>query len=187
LTVGVGPDAVGVDPSTDAVYVANVADDTVSVINGATNSVVRILAVGSSPESLAVEPSTDSIYVANFGDDTVSTIDGITNAVTGTLAVGVGPDALATNPASNAMYVANAGEGTVSVSLIAADVAAAASTSAGKSPTASLLQTVRSELTKDGLLTGITAKLLTGNGTPTPAPTLTSVGGAIKAVLHSGL
>jgi len=46
------------------------SDNTVSVIDPATNSVVDTIAVGSQPDAVAVDPVTDDIYVTNDGDNT---------------------------------------------------------------------------------------------------------------------
>ena len=49
----------------------------VSVIDGASNTVVATVAVGSNPYGVAVNPNTNRIYVANYGDDTVSVIEDV--------------------------------------------------------------------------------------------------------------
>ena len=77
-TVGVGgsPLGVGVNPSTNRIYVANGGDSTVSVIDGSTNAVVVIAPVGPNPDAVAVNRTTNRIYVANGGNNTVSVIVG---------------------------------------------------------------------------------------------------------------
>src|SRR5690348_14355229 len=76
ITVGSGPIAVAVNPKTDTIYVVNRGSNSVSVINGATNTVTATITVGSSPEGVAVNPTTDTSYVTNFNDGTVSVING---------------------------------------------------------------------------------------------------------------
>ena len=66
-------------------YVANYDDNTVSVIDGKTNSVITTIHVGKSPYGVSVNPSTNMIYVANNADNTVSVIDGKTNRVINTV------------------------------------------------------------------------------------------------------
>jgi DNA-binding beta-propeller fold protein YncE len=101
ISVGDGPSAIGVNPTTDTIYVTDSGatgsvGDAVSVIDGSTcNAVVQsgcdqtpgTVTVGSGPLGIAVDPSTDSIYVANSGrfgaadsalGHTVSLIDGAT-------------------------------------------------------------------------------------------------------------
>ena len=77
ISVGDGPSGVAVNPDTDLVYVADQNDDTVSVIDGETNSVVATISVGSFPQGVAVNPDTNLVYVANSLDDTVSVIEGV--------------------------------------------------------------------------------------------------------------
>ena len=127
-TVGVGsyPAAVAVDPNTDTVYVPNSGDSTMSVIDGATNTVRATVAVGSYPSAVAVDPNTDIVYVPNAGDSTVSVIDGVTDTVTATIQnVGLHPDAVAVDPTTSTVYVANAGNNSVSVIDEATDVVTA--------------------------------------------------------------
>jgi uncharacterized repeat protein (TIGR01451 family) len=79
IAVGSGPAAVGVDPATHTVYVANTFSNSVSVIDGATNAVTATIGVGSGPAAVGVDPVTHAAYVANFGDNTVSVITPVTS------------------------------------------------------------------------------------------------------------
>jgi len=74
IPLGSSPQGVAVDPSTDMVYVANSSSYTVSVIDGATNTVTATIDVGSDPIGVAVDSSTDTVYAANANSDTVSAI-----------------------------------------------------------------------------------------------------------------
>ncbi len=75
VTVGTaGPDTPGgedgrggvvVNRLTGSVFVSNAHDDTVSIIDGATNTVIRTVAVGRSPYGLGVDASMKRIYAAN--------------------------------------------------------------------------------------------------------------------------
>ncbi|MHB1962118.1 MAG: Ig-like domain repeat protein, partial [Acidimicrobiales bacterium] len=115
VTVGTGPFGVGVDPSTDTIYVANSSSGTVSVIDGATNTVSTTVTVGTGPFGVGVDPSTDTIYVANESSNTVSVIDGATNAVSTTVTVGSFPVGVGVDPSTDTIYVANESSGSVSV------------------------------------------------------------------------
>jgi YVTN family beta-propeller protein len=70
------PYAVAVNPGTNRIYVTsgNIHDDTVLVIDGATNAIVTMVNVGMWPEGVAVNPGTNRIYVANQSSDTISVI-----------------------------------------------------------------------------------------------------------------
>ena len=143
ISVGNGPSAIGVNPTTDTIYVTNSGPfkgpaasvgDTVSVIDGATcNATVQsgcgqtpgTVTVGAGPLGIGVNPTTDSIYVANSGQfgaadsalgHTVSLIDGATCNATNeagcgraaaTVTVGVAPWGIAVDPSTNKIYVTN--------------------------------------------------------------------------------
>src|SRR5262249_52732578 len=107
--VGQAPARAAIDPRTDTVYVANFDDNTVSVINGQTNTVTATIPVGSTPIGIAADPRTNRIYVSNLNDNTVSVINGQTNTVVATIDMGSGVSALqdAVNPRINKVYVIN--------------------------------------------------------------------------------
>ena len=94
-------------------------DNTVSVIDTATNSVTATIVVGDYPSGVAVNPSGTSVYVANYyisyNEGTVSVIDTATNSVTATIPVGKGPKGVAVNPSGTRVYVTNYMASTVSV------------------------------------------------------------------------
>jgi YVTN family beta-propeller protein len=109
-TIGVGnsPVAIAVNPVTSTIYVVNTASDTVSVINGATNSLTTTVNTGSNPVAVAVNPLTNMIYVANNGSSNITVINGATNvASTVTDPNAISPIAVALNPLTNMVYVAN--------------------------------------------------------------------------------
>jgi YVTN family beta-propeller protein len=75
ITVGDGPEGVAITPDGTKAYVTNCDDDTVSVIDTATNSVVGSpIRVGDGPEGVAITPDGTKAYVTNCDDDTVSVI-----------------------------------------------------------------------------------------------------------------
>jgi YVTN family beta-propeller protein len=76
----------------------------VSVINGATNTVVATVTVGNEPDAIAVNSATNQIYVTNHGSGTMSVISGATNTVAATVTVDSEPDAVAVNPATSQIY-----------------------------------------------------------------------------------
>ena len=93
--------------SVNRIYVANFNDNTVSVINGATNAVIDTIPVGINPAGVAVNPLTNRIYVANRNSDDVSVIDGITNTVIATVPAGDEAGGAGVNTATNLIYAAN--------------------------------------------------------------------------------
>ena len=92
-----------VNPNTNRIYVTNDSSDNVSVIDGASNTVVATVAVGSYPHGVAVNPNTNRIYVANSVSNNVSVIDGATNTVVATVPVGqLAPTAWPSTPTRTA-------------------------------------------------------------------------------------
>ncbi|HEX3494293.1 MAG TPA: hypothetical protein VHT48_02795, partial [Methylocella sp.] len=83
-------------------YVANGNDNTVSVIDTATNTMVATVPVGSQPVGVAVTPDGNRAYVTNQGDQfnpsTVSVIETATNTVVATVPVAVRPSSVAITP-----------------------------------------------------------------------------------------
>jgi YVTN family beta-propeller protein len=166
LTVGNGPFAIGIDSTTDSVYVTDAGTysgtkgngDTVSVIDGATcNATVQsgcgqtpgTVTVGVVPLGIGVNPTTNSIYVANTGPlhasdsalgHTVSLIDGATcngthragcGQAAATVTVGAAPFDVAVDQSTNKIYVANntGGDTPASLSVISGVSCDAAKTS----------------------------------------------------------
>lgn len=82
-TVTVGNNPQGVVLSTAYIFVANQNDDTVSVIDRTTNTVVKTISVGDEPVSLAVLNDTH-VYVGNVVSNTISIIDIATLSVAAT-------------------------------------------------------------------------------------------------------
>ncbi len=96
-------------------YVANENNNTVSVIDTATNTITATIPVGSIPIALVLTPDSASLYVANGGSNTVSVIDTATNTVVATVPVGNTPFATAMSPDGAFVYVANLRGNSVSV------------------------------------------------------------------------
>ncbi len=126
LTVGNNPSRVAVDIATDTVYVSDNADNTVSVIDGATCNALTTagcgqtpatVPVGSSPFGLFADDANHTLYVSNYGDGTVSMIDtatcdatnliGCPSAPPATVTVGGNPGDVDVNPDTHTVYVAN--------------------------------------------------------------------------------
>ncbi len=109
------PSGVGVDSGTNKIYVSNSGNNTISVIDGTTNTVTSTIPVGNYPLGVGVNPITHKIYVDNAEAYTVSVIDGTTNTVTSTIPVGSYPISIAVNQKTNMIYVGNFGSSNISV------------------------------------------------------------------------
>ncbi|HYA20728.1 MAG TPA: YncE family protein, partial [Burkholderiales bacterium] len=89
------------------VYVSNIADNTVSVINTATNTVgTTITGLGTEPAHVAIMPNGTRAFVTNQVSNDVSVIDTATNKVAATVPVGKFPFGLAITPDGTRAYVA---------------------------------------------------------------------------------
>ena len=99
---------------------------TVSVIDAATNTVVKTINVGLHPCGMALSPAGDRLFVTNANSDTVSVIDTTSDTVVRTLNVGPdsperspllgsSPNAVTVSPDGRTLFVANASENAVAV------------------------------------------------------------------------
>lgn len=96
-------------------YVANSGEDTVSVNNVGTPTVVGTIGLPAGSRPIFVNTTENaSVYVANYGNNTVSQINTTSDAVVATIPVGNQPVAMAELPSGQKLYVANQGSGTVS-------------------------------------------------------------------------
>lgn len=107
INVGARPVGIGVNPTTHKVYVTNATGNSVSVINGATNTVIKTIPVGTKPYYwVGVMPGKNRIYVANNGAGTLSVIDGATDAVVATVPGLAGaPEGVGADETRNRVYV----------------------------------------------------------------------------------
>lgn len=107
-----------VDSATDTIYVGT--GTTLTVINGATRSVITTVSLAGFVEGLAVDATTDKVYVADTAVPGTSTfgiyvIDGATNTVANTIPTGVAASGIAVDSATDTVYVANPGAREVTV------------------------------------------------------------------------
>jgi YVTN family beta-propeller protein len=100
-------------------YVANLVDDTVSVISGRTNTVIGApIHVGGAPHGIAYDSANGNLYVVNGGSRTVSVISGQNNQVISTIAGpgdGLTVGGITYDSANGNLYVVNGNTDTVSV------------------------------------------------------------------------
>ena len=111
----INPSFFSFDSSNGYVYVVNSGSDSVSVINGATNTVIDTIPVGSSPEGVSFDSSNGYVYFTNFGSKNVSVINGATNSVIDTINVGSEPVGVTFDSSNGYVYVANYYSGTISI------------------------------------------------------------------------
>ena len=118
IKVGDTPTGIAYDPVHKRLYVTNQFNNTVSVIDTTTNTVVGSITVPSLPLHIVHDPRNERMYVTNRGANTVSVIDITTNTVVSSpIIVGDRPTGIAYDDlVHKRMYVTNSVDnGTVSV------------------------------------------------------------------------
>lgn len=117
VSVGSMPKQAAINRVTNKIYVPNNLGNSVSVIDGDTDTVLTTISLGAGagPYFAAVNETTNKIYIANNFGNSVSVIDGTDDTVITTVPTGSGPRAIAINETSNMIYVANYGASTVTV------------------------------------------------------------------------
>lgn len=115
IVVGTQPDAIAVDSNDHTVYVVNYGDETVSVINGMTRTVIgspiAALPAGMYWDplnvSIAVDEGLHRAFLAVAATRTITMIDGATRSVIGTpLDLGGYETGVAVDPSTHSVYVA---------------------------------------------------------------------------------
>jgi DNA-binding beta-propeller fold protein YncE len=125
---GGGASSIAVDQDTDTVYTDGI-DDSVAVIDGATNTVTTTISLGqlaraNARNDIAVDAATDMVYVgARGGGWAVAAIDGQTNAFVNSVPL---PDhevlnGLTVNPATNTVYATSSDYGSYHILVISGD------------------------------------------------------------------
>jgi YVTN family beta-propeller protein len=110
------PAGIAYDSDNGNLYVANRGLDTVSVINGTSNSLIDEIPIdGVAPSGIVYNAANNYIYVTSTGSNKVSVINGTTNAVVEDIPVGLGPNGVAYDQRDGNIYVANSINGTISI------------------------------------------------------------------------
>jgi serine/threonine protein kinase, bacterial len=107
IDIGNSPRNIAITPDGSRVYATNRDDNTVSVIDPATNTVVRTLQLDDNdgPEGIAVHPDGRTVYVVNNGSSTVDAINTATGQVRRTVTVDTSPTDVAVARDGRAVYV----------------------------------------------------------------------------------
>src|SRR5213075_788778 len=107
INVGRQPQGMAINPVTRKLYVANMGDETVSVIDLSTNAVIKNEVVNSQqPQRVAVDPIINRVYVAGYGNFLVDRIDGNTDTNIGYLSVNCSyPNDVAVNPTNRDLFM----------------------------------------------------------------------------------
>jgi uncharacterized protein (TIGR03437 family) len=106
-TIGIGSavngegQGIAVDPTSHHVFVTNANDNTVTVIDGTTNTTIATTQVDSSPEGVAVDPATRIVYVAGAN---VTLLSADTGGSIASVPVGGAASAIAVDSTSHLAY-----------------------------------------------------------------------------------
>ncbi len=113
-----GPEGVAIDPDRNRIFVTNSKDNTVYVINGATNQVMTITHSSLvAPWGAGYNPNNGKVYVASNGRNSVVVINSTTLAVEqeiGDSSLQL-PDQVAVDAMHNLIYVTNSAGGRITV------------------------------------------------------------------------
>jgi YVTN family beta-propeller protein len=86
IKVGNLPTCIFDNPDRNLIYVCNAASDTISVIDGTTNTVISTIFVGENfPVTIALDALTERLYVGAAYSNSIKEIDTVTNNVIGTI------------------------------------------------------------------------------------------------------
>jgi YVTN family beta-propeller protein len=114
IVIGLYADGFAATSSPKFVYVANVSEDLISVVNQATNHVVDLVKV-ESPFGIAIDSKHKSLYVTDWNSASVTVVNTVTNRAQTTIKVGNAPEGIAVTPDGALVYVGNNDDSTVSV------------------------------------------------------------------------
>ena len=108
-SIGVGsrPVAAAFNPVNNALYVVNLADNAVSVIDTTSEVVTTTLGVGNTPRGVAIDSTTGNIFVANSKDGSISVFSPSNTLITTIPAVGNNPTGITFNPTTSMVYVSD--------------------------------------------------------------------------------
>jgi YVTN family beta-propeller protein len=113
------PSGAAVSPDGGRLYVTNSYtggnDGTVSIIDTASNAIVRTVTVGPSPASVVFNPAGTRAYVTNRGAASMSVVDTVSSSVVATVPLGSAPLAVAVGPGGDRVYVTNSSSSSISV------------------------------------------------------------------------
>jgi hypothetical protein len=103
--VGGRIDHFAVDPGRQRLFVAELGNDSVGVIDLKERKLIRTIAGFKEPQGIEYVPSTDTLYVANAGDGTVRLFQGAELAPAGRIDLGDDADNIRFDAAANRLFI----------------------------------------------------------------------------------
>jgi hypothetical protein len=107
-------DHLAVDLKRQRLFVAELGNDSLGIVDLAAQSVLRTIAGMSEPQGVAYEPTTDTVYVANAGDGSVRVLRGEDFSAVGRIDLGDDADNIRIDTARNRVLVGY-GKGSLAV------------------------------------------------------------------------
>ncbi len=107
-------DHLALDVARRRLYVAELGNDTLGVIDLKNRAVLRTISGLKEPQGAGYEPSTDSVYVANAGDGSVRIFQGEDLVPVGRIALGSDADNVRIDSAAHRVYVGHS-DGAIAV------------------------------------------------------------------------
>lgn len=104
---GICPTGAAFDSSNGYIYVTNYGSNSVSVINGTNNTLIKNIIVGSYPSGAVFDPSNGYLYVMDSGSCCVSVINVTTNTLLKNITVGSFPSSAAFDSYNDYLYTTN--------------------------------------------------------------------------------
>ena len=98
-------DHLAFDPTRQRLYVAELGNNSIGIVDLNENRLLRTVPGFSEPQGIAYEPSTDSIYVANGGEGAVRVFRASDFALVTTIHVGADPDNVRVDSTATRVYV----------------------------------------------------------------------------------
>jgi YVTN family beta-propeller protein len=98
-------DHMAVDLKRQRLFVAELGNDSVGVVDLANRKLLQTIAGLKEPQGVGYEPSTDTLYVANAGDGSVRLFDGNEYKPKGRIELGSDADNVRVDPAANRIFI----------------------------------------------------------------------------------
>ncbi|PRC43380.1 hypothetical protein C6A85_000000105640, partial [Mycobacterium sp. ITM-2017-0098] len=172
-----------------SVVVANSGDDSVSVLDAGTLTLVATIAMGGEPTAIAVSDDRAYVSVAAAGHDTVSVIDLGTRTIIKTYPVAFGVTALAVGADGKRVYAGRAAHDRVDVAVIDVTAERVGTIEIGRGPAANI-DALRVDPAGKRLYAAVTdargSRLVVVDTETTKTLRVVPVGSPIRDIAHAG-